>query len=401
MKKTLFIWLLLILGFSKVSGQKFEELALTPPMGWNSWNRFGRDVNETIIKEIADAIVATGLKDAGYEYIIIDDHWRKRDKEGNLYGDSIYFPSGMKALADYIHSKGLKFGIYSDAGRMTCATESPGSLGHEYQDARTFAAWGVDYLKHDWCHTENLLQKGAYKLMSDALRAAGRPVLLAMCDWGFSKPWEWAKNVAHTWRINTDIANCFDCEVVEPTYRNIGFLQILDIMGDCRKYAGPGHWNDPDMLQVGNGMSENENRAHFSLWAMFAAPLILGNDLRSMDASTLNIIRDRDVIAVNQDSLGIQALKYSSVEGIEVYFKPLIDGDWAICFLNRTQKDKPFTINWQDYIFTDVVSGRNADFNSKNYKIWNIWTKKAEGNTKKNRTVIIPSHDVILYRLHI
>ena len=248
-----------------VKAQKFEGLADTPPMGWNSWNKFACDINEAIIRGIADAMVETGLRDAGYIYLNLDDCWHgERDSLGFIQADPVKFPSGIRALADYVHSKGLKLGIYSDAGRKTCGGR-PGSFGHEYQDALQYAKWGIDYLKYDWCESEDINPVGAYNLMRDALRAAGRPVYFSMCEWGHSKPWEWASETGHSWRTTGDIYNCFDCVDEHPGWKAFGVLQILDMQNGLRKYAGPGHWNDPDMLEVGNGQTVSEDRAHFSM----------------------------------------------------------------------------------------------------------------------------------------
>ncbi|VBB44723.1 Alpha-galactosidase A [uncultured Paludibacter sp.] len=400
MKKTfLFLTLLLLLFSGKTIAQKFENLAKTPPMGWNSWNKFGCNIDEKLIREIADAMVETGLRDAGYIYVNIDDCWHgKRDSLGFIIADPEKFPSGIKALADYVHSKGLKLGIYSDAGRNTCGGR-PGSFGHEYQDALTYAKWGIDYLKYDWCNTENINPKGAYQLMRDALYAAGRPIVFSMCEWGTSRPWTWAKETGHLWRTTGDIFNCFDCIKDWGGWYSYGVMQILDKQEGLRNYAGPGHWNDPDMLEVGNGMSENQDRAHFSMWCMLAAPLILGNDIRNMNEATKNILMNREVIAVNQDSLGIQGLKAVAKDGIEVWFKPLAKGDWAVCILNRNTTDKEYILDWNNFNFEDEVSKLSTNFTSNVYGIRNLWTKKAEGNTKKEKKLIIPAQDVIMYRL--
>nr|WP_321375916.1 glycoside hydrolase family 27 protein [uncultured Bacteroides sp.] len=386
---------------SSVKAQKYEELAKTPPMGWNSWNKFACDINEEIIRGVADKMVESGLRDAGYIYLNLDDCWHgKRDSLGFITADPVKFPSGIKALADYIHSKGLKIGIYSDAGRQTCGGR-PGSLGHEYQDALTYAKWGIDYLKYDWCNTEDVNPIGAYNLMKDALRAAGRPILFSMCEWGNSKPWTWAKDTGHMWRTTGDIFNCFDCVDEHPGWKAFGVLQILDMQEGLRKYAGPGHWNDPDMLEVGNGQKVNQDRAHFSMWCMLAAPLILGNDIRNMSDETKAIIMNRDVIAIDQDTLGVQGLKVASQDGIEVWFKPLAGGDWAFCMLNRSNEDKEYEINWQKFNFDDEVSKRSTNFHNTTYVIKNLWTKKVEGSTKKDKKVSVPAQDVLLYRLSI
>jgi alpha-galactosidase len=388
------------LGGSLLYAQKFEGLAATPQMGWNSWNKFRGDIHEDIIRGIADAMVETGLRDAGYVYVNIDDHWQTdRDSLGFIVADPAKFPSGIKALADYIHSKGLKMGIYSDAGRQTCGGR-PGSFGHEYQDAIQYAAWGIDYLKYDWCFSDDINPKGAYNLMRDALRAAGRPVFFSICEWGRNKPWEWAENTGHSWRTTDDIHCGFD-GMWEGWA--LGVLQMIDRQDTLglRKYAGPGHWNDPDMLEVGNGMTVAEDRAHFSMWCMLAAPLILGNDVRNMSQETKDIILNKEVIAIDQDSLGVQGLKFTSVDGLDIWFKPLYGGDWAFCILNRTTTDKEYTIDWQTLDLYDDVSKRFTNFDSQVYDLYNLWSKQGEGNTTKLKKVTVPGHDVVMYRLNL
>ena len=248
-------------------------LAPTPPMGWNSWNKFGCNVSEDLIRQTADVMVKSGMKDAGYQYVVIDDCWQvSRDKDGNIVADAQRFPSGIKALADYVHSLGLKFGIYSDVGSKTCAGR-PGSLGHEYQDARQYAAWTVDYLKYDWCNSTTQDGPSSYALMRQALDASGRPIVLSICEWGTAKPWLWGKEVGgNLWRTTGDISDRW------ASMERIGFAQDA-----LAPYAAPGHWNDPDMLEIGNGgMTDTEYRTHMSLWSMLAAPLIAGNDVRDM-----------------------------------------------------------------------------------------------------------------------
>lgn len=382
-----------------ISAQKFEGLADTPPMGWNSWNKFACNINEKLIREIADAMVETGLRDMGYVYLNLDDCWHgQRDSLGFIQADPEKFPSGMKALADYVHSKGLKIGLYSDAGRSTCGGR-PGSFGHEYQDALQYAKWGIDYLKYDWCDSEDINPVGAYNLMRDALHAAGRPIFFSMCEWGSSKPWKWAAETAHSWRTTGDIFNCFDCVDEHPGWKAYGVMQILDMQEGLREYAGPGHWNDPDMLEVGNGQTVNEDRAHFSMWCMLAAPLILGNDIRNMSQETKDIIMNKEVIAIDQDKAGIQGLKFLAENGLEFWFKPLENEAWAFCILNRTTEPKEYAIDWQKFNLYDDVAKRFTDFDSKIYEIRDLWDKKDVGNTKKGRTVVIPGHDVVLYRL--
>src|SRR5262245_50724921 len=284
-------------------------LALTPPMGWNSWHKFGCNVNEQLIRETADAMVSSGMKDAGYDYILIDDCWQaSRDPAGNIVANKIGFPSGMKALADYVHAKGLKFGLYSDAGGHTCKGR-PGSLGYEYQDAARYAAWGVDYLKYDFCDTAGQDARVLSKRMREALNATGRPIVFSMSEGGSNSPWLWAADVANLWRTTGDIQDKWEGRFkgLGGKCCSYGMLNVLDMQHGLSPYAGPGHWNDPDMLEVGNGgMTVSEYRAHFSLWAILAAPLIAGNDLRNMQTEIQEILMNREVIAVDQDPLGIQ-----------------------------------------------------------------------------------------------
>lgn len=398
MKRTILFLLLLITvgGFA----QKFENLAMTPPMGWNSWNNFACNVSEDLIKEVADAMVESGMRDAGYEYIVIDDCWHVgRDSLGFIIVDPEHFPSGMKALADYVHSKGLKFGIYSCAGTKTCAGR-PGSRGHEYQDAYTYAQWGVDYLKYDWCFTEGQNAEASYRLMSEKIREAGRPIVFSLCEWGTYKPWEWAQNIGHLWRTTGDIYACFDCVEDHGTWKSWGVMQILDMQDGLREYAGPGHWNDPDMLEVGVGsLTQNENRAHFSMWCMLASPLIAGNDLRSMPDDVRNVLTNPYAIAVNQDPLGIQALKFKAENGIETWVKPLENNQWAVCFLNRTQEPVSIDFDWKQNLVEDSFAKRTLDANKQKFDLKNVWTQKNQGSTKKALKAEIPGHDVLMFIL--
>ena len=380
--------------------QKWENLAQTPPMGWSSWNKFGCNISENDIKEIADAMVSSGLADCGYVYVNIDDCWHgERDAKGNIQCDSVTFPSGIKALADYVHSKGLKLGIYSDAGCKTCAGE-PGSLGHEYQDALTYAEWGVDYLKYDWCNTPDQNAKGSYRLMRDALYASGRPIVFSVCEWGNNNPWEWAPEIGHLWRTTGDLGCIFDNDkhYGEGYWSPLGVLQIVDKNEPLRKYAGPGHWNDPDMLEVGNGMTENEDRTHFTLWCMMAAPLIMGNDIRDMSDATKEILTNKEVIAIDQDALGVQGWRLMTRDGIEYWYKPLVDGDWAVCVFNRNREAKKVELDWNELSSHDVITNRSFRPAENHYKIRNLWKHKDEGMTDKNITVNIPARDVVLYR---
>ena len=391
--------LCLIICSSSLYAQKFENLALTPPMGWNSWNGFGCNVDEKLIRDTADAIVSSGMKDAGFQYVVIDDCWHgDRDAQGFIRPDASRFPSGMKALGDYIHGKGLKFGIYSDVGAKTCGGR-PGSRGHEYQDAMIYASWGVDYLKYDWCNSEGLSAVGAYTTMRDALHTTGRPIVLSLCEWGENKPWEWAKNIGHLWRTTGDITACWDCEENHGTWSRWGILRIIDKEKPLRNYAGPGHWNDPDMLEVGNGMSAAEDRAHFSMWAMLAAPLMSGNDVGKMSAETRQILINKDVIAVDQDPLGVPAFPAVSENGIEIWARPLSNGNWAICFLNRSDLPKTIDFDWKNRYIDDALSSRQIDARKTTYGIRDLWTKKNMGTTDAPLRAVVPPHDVLLLRL--
>ncbi|MEP6727665.1 MAG: glycoside hydrolase family 27 protein [Bacteroidota bacterium] len=380
--------------------KKFDSLAMTPPMGWNSWNKFACNVDEKLIREVADAMVNSGMKAAGYEYINIDDCWHgDRDSLGFIHPDKTRFPSGMKALADYIHSKGLKLGIYSDAGAQTCGGK-PGSRGFEAQDALTYAKWGIDYLKYDWCNTEGLKAEGAYKTITAALRKAGRPVVLSICEWGNDKPWLWGQSVGHLWRTTGDIYNCFDCINDHGTWKSWGVMQILDKQDGLRQYAGPGHWNDPDMLEIGNGkLTSGENRAHFTMWAMIAAPLIAGNDLKNMPKDIADVLTNKEVISVNQDKLGIQAFKFAQQDSVETWAKPLKDGSWAVCFLNRGTKDRSISFDWKSTLIADTLFKKELNAASVSYSLRNLWTHKEVGNTKSVLNASIPAHDVLALKL--
>ena len=303
-------------------------LAPTPPMGWNSWNKFGCRIDEQLIRETADAMVSSGMRDAGYKYVNIDDCWEApaRDANGDLATEPTRFPGGMKALADYVHSKGLKIGIYSSAGTGTCQRR-PASLDHEVADAKKFAEWGIDYLKYDNCNNEKRPALERYKAMGDALKATGRPIVYSLCEWGENKPWEWGRTVGgQLWRTTGDISD-----------RWTSMIRLLDKQVGLEKYSGPNAWNDPDMLEVGNGrMTNTEYITHFSLWALLNAPLIAGNDLRSMSDSTKMILMNREVIAVDQDWGGKQGSRVRDDGELQVWMKPMASGDRAVILLNRS-----------------------------------------------------------------
>ena len=353
-------------------------LAPTPPMGWNSWNHFACDVNEQTIRETADAMVSSGMRDAGYRYVVIDDCWQvSRDSTGMLVADPQRFPHGIKALADYVHSKGLLFGIYTDAGTNTCQGR-PGTLGHEVQDARTFAAWGVDYVKEDWCHARGLDAPTQYRKFRDALTHTGRPIILSLCEWGYNQPWDWAPKIGQLWRTTDDIEDKWG-----------SMLSNLDQSAQHAAVAGPGHWNDPDMLEVGNGgMTDDEYRAHFSLWAIMAAPLIAGNDLRSMSDATRAILTNHEVIAVDQDSLGAQGILVS--EGppdLQVWAKALHDGSRAIVLFNRSDSSAKIT-----------ASFHRAGLYGDSAMVHDLWSHRDLGTFGGSFATTVAPHGVVMIR---
>lgn len=388
--------LLLIFFFKTIAfSQEFDSLALTPPMGWNSWNKFGCSVSEKLIKEVADAMVSTGMSNAGYQYIVIDDCWQTgRDEDGNIIADAHLFPSGIKALADYIHSKGLKFGIYSCAGSKTCQ-KRPGSRGYQFQDARTYAKWGVDYLKYDWCFNEGQNAKAAYKTMSDALKESGRPIVFSICEWGTNNPWEWGKGIGHLWRTTEDIVNSFDGNIY---WGGLSVLSIIDKQAELYKYAGPGHWNDPDMLEVGNDvLTYTQSKTHFTMWAMMAAPLMAGNDIRMMNKQTTEILTNKDVIAVDQDELGMQGRRFWVFGNHEIWLKELKNGEVAVCFLNRDPLNSwKLNYNWKQYGL-GFITGANLD--KYDYSIRDLWLHKMVGNTSENLATEIPPQGVNIFKL--
>ena len=367
-------------------------VALTPPMGWNSWNKFACNVSEDLIKSMADGIVASGMKDAGYQYVVIDDCWQvSRDSDGNIVADATRFPSGIKALADYVHSKGLKFGIYSDAGEKTCAGR-PGSMGHEYQDALTYAKWGVDYLKYDWCNTAKRNAEEAYSTMRDALKATRRPIVFSMCEWGTAKPWLWAKDVGNLWRTTSDISDKWSGAKKWPdgTCCEFGMLNIVDLQVGLESFAGPGHWNDPDMLEVGNGgMTTPEYRAHFSLWCILAAPLIAGNDLRSMTPEIKEILTNKEVIAVNQDVLGREGSRVWKDQDREVWSRQLKDGGRAVLLLNRGTSEAEITAPWEAIGYPGDISARVRD----------LWAHRDLGQFTGKFGSKVESHGVVVVRI--
>ena len=370
---------LITVGLARVPRPVLDNgLARTPPMGWNSWNHFGCDVSSQLIRETADAMVASGLRDAGYQYVVIDDCWQvARDARGRLVADSGRFPGGIKPLADYVHSRGLKFGIYTDAGRRTCQGR-PGTYGSEEIDARTFAEWGVDYVKEDWCYAEGLDAPAQYARFRDALAKSGRLIVLSICEWGSFNPWEWGPTTGHLWRTTTDI---------EDTWASM--LSNLDISGQHAAAARPGAWNDPDMLEIGNGgMTEDEYRAHLSLWAIMAAPLIAGNDVRTMSAATRDMLTNREVIAVDQDSLGIQGTLVSErTPELQVWMKPLKGGSRAIVLLNRSALQTVISASWWRLRISGPAQVRD------------LWSHTDLGTFTDRFSATVPAHGVVMVRI--
>lgn len=352
-------------------------LAPTPPMGWNSWNKFGCQIDENLIHETADAMVRTGMKDAGYQYVNIDDCWMapQRDANGDLQPDPVRFSHGIKALADYVHSKGLKLGIYSSAGTKTCQG-LPASLDHERADARKFAEWGVDYLKYDNCNNLHRPEIERYTAMGDALKATGRPIVFSLCEWGSDHPWLWGRQVGgDLWRTTGDI---------EDNWKSV--MTILDKQVPIVKYSGPNGWNDPDMLEVGNGhMTDTEYRAHFSLWALLNAPLIAGNDIRSMNDATRAILTNRDVIGVDQDWGGSQGFQVRAGEQ-QVWAKPMANGAKAVVLLNRA--DTPATIS--------VAPSELGLAKDDSYRTRDLWAH-TDGTIRDALTAEVPGHGAAMY----
>jgi alpha-galactosidase len=359
---------------------KYNGLAKTPPMGWNSWNKFAGRIDDATVRGIADAMASNGMKEAGYVYINIDDTWEGyRDKEGNITTNK-KFPD-MKALADYVHSKGLKIGIYSSPGPNTCAGYE-GSYGHEEQDARTFAKWGIDYLKYDWCGARTLYtdeeMPAVYQKMGEALLKAGRPIVYSLCQYGRYDVWKWGPDVGgNLWRTTGDIRDTWD------SMTGIGFRQ-----NELAPYAKPGHWNDPDMLEIGNGgMSDTEYRTHMSLWAILAAPLLAGNDLRNMLPETLAILTNREVIAINQDRRGQQGKQVWKSGDQEIWTRPLSDSATAVAIFNRGKDEAKVTLKWADLGLA----------NKK--KVRDVWLHQDITTAGPEYPVSVPGHGVVMLRV--
>jgi alpha-galactosidase len=385
-----------------------QMLAMTPPMGWNSWNPFGENVSEQVIRETADAFVSSGLKEVGFTYIVIDDIWQggRDSTTGLLYPNPKRFPSGIKALADYVHGKGLKLGIYSDAGTLTCG-DRPGSFGYEEKDAKLLAEWGVDYLKYDYCYCTDYASKNndykmaiaRYKAMGDALKATSRPIVYSICEWGPRSPWLWGKDVGgHLWRTSYDVGDKWD----EPRNESsqIGILTSIDVASNLDRFAGPGGWNDPDMLVVGlnntgfikgGGCNEIEYRTQMSMWCMLSAPLMMGCDVRNMNEVTKTILLNKDVIAIDQDALGKQGFRVYRKDGIEVFKKPLSGNRVAIAFLNRNSKEDKITLPYKDLELNPDVK----------YSSYDVWKHSETPQPAGTLSAAMRSHECQIYVLSV
>ncbi|GAB2229913.1 hypothetical protein Drorol1_Dr00014169 [Drosera rotundifolia] len=357
-------------------------VGLTPPMGWNSWNHFKCNINEDVVKQTADALVASGLVELGYSYVNLDDCWgyKRRDSKKNLVGDPKKFPSGMKALGDYIHGLGLKFGIYSSAGYQTCSGTMPGSLGCEQADANTFASWGVDYLKYDNCFNQDISPFIRYKAMSDALNSTGRKIFYNICEWGDLHPALWAGNYGNSWRTTDDIRDIWE-----------RMLYIADANELYADFAKPGAWNDPDMLEVGNGgMTYEEYMVHFSIWAISKAPLLIGCDVRNMTKETMSIISNSEVIAVNQDPMGVQGRKVRNFGEQDVWAGPLSGKRFAVLFVNRKSNTIRIPVFWDDIglLSNETVTARD------------LWEHSdVNGTFQGNLTVYLTGHSCKMFIL--
>ena len=367
---TLFSW-------SGVGRGQDPMLARTPPMGWNSWNHFACDVSDAVVRAQADALVTTGMRSVGYAYILIDDCWQGTRDDAGYIRPNAKFPD-MKALADYIHGKGLKIGIYSSPGPKTCGGYE-GSYGHEEQDAETYAVWGMDYLKYDLCSYDGMgAQIPAYRKMYDALKKTRRPIVYALCQYGMQKGWEWAASVGgNLWRTDDDIRDNYF------SMAELGFGQ-----NGLERFAGPGHWNDPDMLEIGNGgMTDDEYRTHMSLWCILAAPLLAGNNLVTMGAATKAILTNPEVIAIDQDPLGVQGHRVTQEGPLEVWMKPLEDGSKAVGLFNRGWGAMPVTVGLRDL----GVGGSAA--------MRDLWARKDLGRFQEIYTALVPQHGVVMIKV--
>lgn len=392
-----------VMSYAQDPAVKDNGLALTPPMGWSSWNNYGDRINEKVIIDTIDKMVSSGLRDAGFIYVNIDDGWQKNKGsrlDFPLTFDEKKFPRGIKYLADYAHQKGMKLGIYSGPGTTTCAGYT-GSEGHEGDDAKMFASWGIDHLKYDSCCSHQqagkaVLQK-VFSTMSQALVATGRPVVYHACHCGWQNIWQWGAAVgANQWRIGQDISDDFNY----PGNRENYYFDVLDMIDrgvGLEQYSGKGHWNDYDMLivglhgkskeLVGAGASDIEYRTHFSMWAILSSPLLIGSDVSALTAYDLQTLTNREVIALNQDSLGLQAKKYVDNGDLEIFAKPLADGSWAVALLNRSGQTANMTLNWQ----------QDLDLPWKKTLVRDLWQHQDLGSFKDSFTAEVQAHEARIY----
>lgn len=381
------LWLLLLLVVALVTAAPAAisagaTLARTPPMGWNTWYAFGCQVTGALVRAQARALVDDGLKAAGYHYVNLDDCWQgTRDSQGLIQPNN-RFPD-MKALARFIHSKGLKFGIYSSPGPKTCGGYE-GSYGHEQQDATTYARWGVDFVKYDWCSASRVYQPGqmesAYQKMGDALRATGRPMVYSLCQYGLENVWTWGASVGgNLWRTTEDVSN----RINNQAYSRMIFVGLSE--EGLQRFAGPGHWNDPDMLQIGNrGLNEDENRTQMSLWSLLAAPLIISSDLTKLTPAQLAILTNREVIAVDQDKAGIQGHRVSQEGPAQVWVKPLANGAQAVGFFNLGEGPTTINVAWKALGITGAADVRD------------LWARRDLGERESSFSATVPRHGVVM-----
>ena len=372
-----------------------DSLALTPPMGFMTWNKYKEDINEQLIRQIADKMAADGYAEAGYKYIFIDDAWQGgRDKRNNILPDPEKFPSGMKALADYVHSKGLRLGIYSDAALLTCAGYTA-SYGFEQQDAKTFAEWGIDYLKYDYCHapSDSAVAHERYKKMADALQNSGRKIVLGVCEWGQLNPEKWARQAGGSlWRVSFDVRDMWK-DIVK--LGGMGIIDIINVTEPLYKYAGPGHWLDMDMLVVGLdgkggpssdlggiGCTYTEYQTQMSMWCMFASPLAMSHDILNENAATRRILLNKEIIAINQDALGKAARLVQRIGECRVYHRQLTNNRQAIAIMNPSDKAQRISLPLSflgksaKYDFRDV-------WEHKNTSVKKAWEGKLEAHETK------------------
>ncbi len=366
---------------AKVCLAQETKLAQTPPMGWNSWNCFRLDISDAIIRAEAAAMATNGMKDAGYTYIVIDGGWEGfHDTNGVFHSDPKKFPH-MKALCDYIHSLGLKVGIHTSPGPTTCA-QHEASYGHEKQDAETFASWGIDFVKYDWCSGDKVYKpdqmQEAYKKMSDDLKATGRPILFSLCQYGMQDVWKWGASVGgQMWRTTGDISDNFDSIILHGLAQN-----------GLEKYAGPGHWNDPDMLEVGNGtMTMEEYRMQMSLWCILAAPLFAGNDLTQMKGKTLQVLTNPEAIAIDQDAAGVQGHCARQTGPIQIWTKAVADGSMAVALINLNNHPMTADVNFKELGLPMTVHARD------------LWLHRDLGTFDNDFKFTVPKHGSILLKV--